>query len=93
MPLAASYLNRVRTKPESTRHGLALLLAGVLTIVILTGWLIFLRTDSTPASGTGASEQVGPVERLVAVVKTEVANIGRGAAELKALLNESLNLN
>ncbi len=93
MPLAASYLDRVRTKPESTRHGLALVLAGGLTVVILAGWLVFLRTDSTEAAAAGASEQVGPVERLLAVVKTEVANIGRGVTELKILLNQSLNLN
>lgn len=92
MPLAASYLDRVRTKPESTRHGLALLLAGVLTILILLGWLIFLRIDSTPAK-VSESEQAGPVERLLAVVKTEAANIGRGVAEFKTLLNQSLNLN
>jgi len=93
MPLAASYLDRIRTKPESTRHGLALVLAGGLTVVILVGWLVFLKTDSVAAAPTSASEQTGPVEHLLAVVKTEVANIGRGGAELKTLLNQSLNLN
>lgn len=91
MPLSqSSYLDKVRAKPEPVRHSLALLAAGVLTVVVLVAWLmIFKINDDKVVADAPAVNSPGPIERFLGVISGELANVGRGAAELKDLIKNN----
>jgi hypothetical protein len=89
MPLSqTSYLDKVRAKSEPVRHSLSLFLAGVLTIVILAGWLVIFKINDDKVATAPANmiESPGPIERFSAIISGELANVSKGVGELKNLL-------
>ncbi|OHA57925.1 MAG: hypothetical protein A2114_00420 [Candidatus Vogelbacteria bacterium GWA1_51_14] len=89
MPLSqTSYLDKVKQKPEPVRHSLALVLAGVLTIAIISAWLVIFKIndDKVATAPANVIESPGPIERFSAIMSGELANVGKGVSELKDLI-------
>ena len=84
----SNFLNKVRSKPESWRHGLALALAAVFTLVIFAAWVSTLSLRHQILADQSGAQAPGPLDQAKVLVGNQLGTVGLGAQSVLNLIQQ-----